>query len=531
MRESVDIESKPVEIPKYWEFHPIRGVAYKFDYAKIADDLNAMVASGDTPGMLKLIQVLGEEDLFFLLYFVLDCQFLNTAFHVPKIYEVQEDNSRTLDLWAREHGKTTIITYGLLIWKVLKDPNITIGIFSHTRSIAKGFLRRIKIAFETNQRLIKAWPHVVYENPEKDSQKWSEEDGIVLKRTTVVPEATIEAWGLTDNMPTSKHFSEIHYDDIETERSVTTPEQIEKTKEAFRMSHNLGKLGGTMRVIGTIYHYHGLNQKLLEGGEWKVRYYPGEDDNGNPTYWPKEVVIQKRKDMGPYVYSTQILLKPVTAENQTFDPKWITHFKNISGTNYYIICDPAGSKHKKSDSTVFWVVAVDGFKNKFVVDGIRDKLNLGERWRALKSLVIKWRPMNVGYEQYGLMSDVDYFKEKMAEEGCYFNLVKLQGIVSKTDRISVLVPEFESGKIKFPVYLPYRSIDGKSHDLVQEFIMDEYMKYPFCEHDDMLDCLARIKDPKLGVVYPMGPIPQVAVRKPGYDPLAERPKSVNWMAQ
>ena len=70
--------------------------------------------------------------------------------------EVQADPDGYLDLWAREHYKSTIITFGLTIQNILNDPEITIGIFSHTRPIAKAFLKQIKREFETNDTL-KGW--------------------------------------------------------------------------------------------------------------------------------------------------------------------------------------------------------------------------------------------------------------------------------------------------------------------------------------------------------------------------------------
>ena len=361
------------------------------------------------------------------------------------------------------------------------------------------------------------WPHVIPQNPERDVPKWSENDGIMVLRTSIVPEATVEAWGL-DEMPTSKHFMVLHYDDIETDKSVSTPEQIEKTAHQFKMSLNLGNIDGVQRVIGTIYHFYGLMVKLKDGGAWNVRFYPGENADGTPALLTADKLAQKKRDMGPYVYSTQILLTPVQKEDQKFKQEWLSYFKGIPRLNIYIVADPAKSKTKRADSTTMWVVGVDEFKNKFVLDGLRDKLNLKERWEALAKLVRKWKPLAVGYEEYALMSDLDYIKEKQLETGLFFTVVGLGGRVSKEDRILTLVPDFIEHRIKFPPYIGYTDFTGKVIDLVQVFIMDEYLKFPYVEHDDMLDALARINDMKL--TYPMSATPKVATRKP-YDPLSD----------
>ena len=98
----------------------------------------------------------------------------------------------------------------------------TVGIFSHTRPIAKAFLRQIKNELERNEWLKELFPEVLWEDPRK-APKWSEDEGIVVKRSSNPKESSVEAWGLVDGQPTSKHFGALVYDDIVTRESVTTP--------------------------------------------------------------------------------------------------------------------------------------------------------------------------------------------------------------------------------------------------------------------------------------------------------------------
>ena len=245
-----------------FEFKKVSGIKYKFPYWKIAQDLNALAEKGDHDANEEAKLILAEmsrADLFFFLYFVLGLTFLNNDFHVPRVYEVQSENNGTVDLWAREHGKSTIITKGLTLWEIINDPEITIGILSYDRNLAKSFLRGIKTEIELNMLLKATFSDIFYTNPQREAVKWSEDDGIIVKRKQVLPEATVEAWGLVDGMPTGKHFKILVYDDIVTDKTVNTPEQIEKTKAAFRMSTNIGRRGGKQRVIGTIYHYSDLS--------------------------------------------------------------------------------------------------------------------------------------------------------------------------------------------------------------------------------------------------------------------------------
>jgi hypothetical protein len=96
---------------------------------------------------------LAQSDLFFLLTHVLGRVDLNRDWYFERCREVQASPNGYLDLWAREHGKSSIITFGLTIQDILNNPEITVGIFSYSRPIAKAFLRQIKTEFETNEML------------------------------------------------------------------------------------------------------------------------------------------------------------------------------------------------------------------------------------------------------------------------------------------------------------------------------------------------------------------------------------------
>ena len=236
---------------------------------------------------------------------------------------------------------STIITYGLNIMKILRDPNIRIGIFSHTRKIAQDFLRRIKLTFEDNDFLKKLFPDILYEKPQTQSPKWSEDDGILVKRNTIYQEMTVEAWGF-DSMPTSKHFDRLNYDDIVTMASVTTPEQIAKVDEAFKISDNLGAddmisgKRGERGIVGTTYHFNDQYEKLKresgwdpikkeytrdrEPGDWIIRIHPAVGEDGLPVLLSPEMLAGKRRKQGPYVFAclpvnTVIVKSDFTLEN------------------------------------------------------------------------------------------------------------------------------------------------------------------------------------------------------------------------
>lgn len=454
-------------------------------------------------------------DLYWLLWFGLGRRDIEHPWLFARCREVQESPNGYLDLWAREHYKSTIITFGLTIQDLLNDPEQTFGIFSHTRPIAKAFLRQLKRELEANQLLKALFPEILWENAQKEAPKWSEDEGIVLKRRGNPKEASIEAWGLVDGQPTSKHFSRLVYDDVVTRESVTTPEMISKTTDALALSYNLGAAGGARRFIGTRYHFNDTYRTVIERGTAKSRLYTATADgelDSAPVLMTKEALQSKRADMGPYIYSAQMMQNPIADKSQGFRREWLKHYTSSPvdtgvGTNKYILVDAANEKRPENDYTSMWCVGLGQDGNYYVLDMLRDRLNLTERADALFRWHRKWKPMQVRYEEYGLMADIQHIQDRQQRENYRFEVIKVAGRTPKNDRIRRLIPSFEQGLWYFPDSLHYADYEKKVRDLVSIFIEEEYVPFPVGLHPDMLDSLARIteideKRPELTLIWP-----------------------------
>lgn len=479
------------------KFEALPGVQYKYDYPDIFRSIKAGKIDG-----LSTYRELCKKDLFFLLFFGLEREDVNNPFVVECIFEVEAEHNNTLDLWAREHYKSTLITYGLPIQEIINNPNVRIGIFSHTRPIAKGFLRQIKLTLESPVPVVKWFPDIFWNRPKTQAPKWSEDDGLIVKRGSHAKESTVEGWGLVDGQPTSKHFDVRIYDDVVTRESVTTPDQIKKVLDAYEISESLGTDGGSMRMCGTHYHFADLYSHLRKQKDiYNVRMKPATDDgtaSGTPVFLSPGRLADLRKKQGPYIFACQQLLNPVATEEQKFKPEWLKYYNKLPPIlNKYMLGDPANEKHKQSDYSAFGVIGIDEEKNRYLVDFLRAKLNLTERWVEFRNMRDRNKPLlDVGYEKYGKDADISYFEEKMQEEGTYFHIEPLGGQTGQNDRILRLVPYFERGKFFLPHRLFY---DGQ--DMIKIFIDEEYTFFPFCAHQDGLDMMSRIED--MDIVAPV----------------------------
>ena len=470
------------------------------------------VENGDLNGVVRALCC---ADLFYLLVSACGRVDMLHPWVYDRVREVEASPDGMLDLWSREHFKSSTITFGQTVQDILKDPEITFGIFSHTRPIAKAFLRQIMVELQSNKTLHAAFPDVLWGEDVRQSPKWSEDEGIVVKRKTNPKEATIEAWGLVDGQPTSKHFKVLLYDDIVVQASVTTPDMIEKTMTALEQSYNLGTTPGIRRFAGTRWHFNDAYSTLIKRGTAKLRMYPATVDgteDGEPVFWTREQLAQKRRDMGPYTFAAQMLLNPKADAMQGFKREWLRHYKSITPMqmrqmNLYILVDAANAKRKESDYTAIWVVGLNHDKNYYALDITRDRLNLSERTSRVMDLHRKYQGMGcnivqVRYERYGLMADIDHIKTVQENENYRFAVTEVAGRAPKDDRIKRLIGIFEKGLFYLPETHYKTDYERVARDLVHDFIEEEYMAFPVSAHKDMMDSLSRIAEPDIALVWP-----------------------------
>lgn len=517
------------------------------------------------PGTLNATRrALAENDLAYLLVVICGRHDLLHPWLIARCDEVQDSPDGHIDLWAREHGKSSIITFGKTLQDICIDPELTFGIFSHTRPVAKAFLAQIMRELESNTQFPDLWPDVFWRYPRKEAPQWSLDGGIIVRRKGNPKEATVEAWGLVDGMPTGRHFMRRVYDDVVTRESVTTPEQVQKTTEAFELSDNLGVAeGGATRIIGTRYSFADTYGEILARGIATPRIYPATHNgsiDGRPVLFSVKE-WERRKKTQPTQLPAQLLQNPAAGLQSMFRPQWLRSYEVRPLTMHVaILVDPSkGSPNRRSDRTAIAVVGSDPAGNRYLLDGMRHRMDLEDRWRAIKQLYRHWTKapgvinVTVGYERYGMQSDLESLSWRMQRENVHVPIIELNTpkdhTRSKTDRVERLVPDFKNGNFYLPMTVAtplgglqawtVETVDGvpmmKYHDLlgptraqraaidsgrgalvigplkrldetkaiydVTRVFIEEYLPFPFAPFDDLIDATSRIYDVE-GTVLP-----------------------------
>jgi len=417
-----------------------------------------------------------ENDIYFIVRYLLGIESAEHQFVYDRAMEVQRNNIYTIDLWARAHFKSTLITIALTLQELIKYPKISTCIFSHTSPIAHAFLKSIKNILKTDDFLHRLYPDII---PEPTSNLLSDER-IIMMSNIKRKEPSVMASGLVDGQPTSMHFDRRIYDDIVVPESVSTPDQINKLEERFRLSHNLASHIDIARVIGTRYHYSDLFEKLLNEKPWVPRIYPAEDKDGEPVFLTKEQLEDKRNKMGSYIYNCQMMLDPQSDQTRIFKEENINYYtempKNIS--KKMILVDPAISQNKLSACYfVSMVVGVAGDR-LYVLDYFS---GIGVLPKTQADVIYNQKLKHnakIGIELVGYQQALKYaVEDKFKNEGMPVPTIEeLKPLRAKADRIIGLQPYFENNQIY---------IRPEHKELIAEIT-----QYPYYKYKDHIDVLA-----------------------------------------
>ena len=417
-----------------------------------------------------------------------------------------------LYLCHRGFFKTTINIKVHSLQLLLNFPNIKICLLHNKQENSSANLCTIKDYFtETYVRTI--FPEFIPVGADGQiSKEWGNLRSFsVANRTDVTrSEDSVEAIGEGTEI-TGRHWDIAKKDDIVTQDSVTTEDQVLKTRN-YDDRFNAGHFTDNVIIqdySGTRYAFNDRYSDLIGNPSLKKIEIPLEDGQGNPTHllrFSREDIERiKRGCSSIWVYSCQHLLKPQDPAKISFTPEMISYYDRLPEfLNFYLLVDPARVRNKDSDYTAMKVVGVDKAKNRYIADMVRDKLSPDERINAAIDLIRKWKPLIVGWEEVGLGNDTYYLEEKRRELKLPTMITPIKSMkVSKEDRIrQILVPEYAERRWFWPIkgaMIRYSKYHGRNFDMT-EVLEDEFLHFPLGAHDDLLETGSFLA--QLPVVYP-----------------------------
>lgn len=220
--------------------------------------------------------------------------------------------------------------------------------------------------------------------------------------------------------------------------------------------------------------------------QWSVVYEKAIRDDGSP-YFPQklglDVLENKKRAMGSYIFSNQYLNEIIPAELQCFKKAWFAYYEKLpERLTTFMFVDPAISQADTADFTGVVVVSVDVDKRWYIRYARRHKITPTGIIDLLFSLAKEFDPNVIGIEDVAYQKALLYFlDEEMRRRNV---LLPVKGVKPPTDktkemRILAMVPRFEFGRVML------------TRGLVDLEL--ELLKFPRGSHDDLADSLAGVE--------------------------------------
>lgn len=234
-----------------------------------------------------------------------------------------------------------------------------------------------------------------------------------------------------------------------------------------------------------------------------------------PELHNKEKLVRLKNNMLTRDWLSMYQQRPAGASGDRFSEGMFLRYDSdpmvmAQGMNVYLIADPAQAEKITSDYTSMVVVGSGADGNYYLLDGLRDRLDLGEKAEALINLHRKWRPIATGYESYGAQADIQYIRYMQESQNYRFPVLALGGnskAFKKEARIERLIPDMRNGRWYFPHAMARMNKKGEEYDFM-EVLVDECLAFPVGKFDDTPDSLSRIYD--MPVMFPSTKMPRVS---------------------
>lgn len=384
----------------------------------------------------ELLKRYGLNDLYFFAKYILGYWWLSDPVHWDFCYEIIHDINFSLYLLPRGHCKTICFTIADTIRQHLLKPQDPIAIVCDALKRSAKKTRAIKWHFESNKVLKTLYADQLYQDPKKESPKWTDEE-MVLPGHDGRQEASIMATSL-ENQPTGLHFPRVKCDDLVTPEGVTTRDQMDKTRQGFGLFRSsILQVGGNLQTTGTIYNDGDLHCEMEKSGVYKTYKKPAIDLKTKGALWSDQFPLSKldeiRKDplVGDYIFSCQYLLDPAPEDKHAFyQLAWFGRYSSAQIREWisqriqiYATADLAISEKESACFTalIVWGVTLTGeIPILHVRRGHWDSLKIAEELIRVQR---HHRPLIWGIETENIARTIGPFLQRMQmDEQVFLNI-------------------------------------------------------------------------------------------------------------
>lgn len=450
---------------------------------------------------------LARNSLYYLNTEVLNCTKMTPEPHKTMCDWIDDfkGHERKLMMLSRRSFKTTGVSVGLPIKRLLNDPNDRILLTGQERSYSIDILFQIKGQMTTNDKLIK-----INGRPFRGKSNWKEYAIVVNGRTNfIAKEPSIGTTGI-DSVKAGPHYPLIILDDPESDVNTSSIDQLVKLIENYRKMSPMLTQGGKMIVIGTPYSLDGLYLYILttqsEYKHYKVLLGQARKE---PTLLPKidvkydllpkgddgtllmpdcitEQFLKDEEAKDPVFFASQYLISFISGAAQEFKPGWFRYVKREQVPKQlttYATLDPGYSKASSADYTAIVVAGVDNLANIFILKVIHDRMSPDQITDTFYDLYHEYHLYKIGVEANGIQMIFSWIFDKAAATKGFLPVFPLrERSAAKDTRIRGLIAPYKEGK------LYHLSDDGKHPIMEQRMLESQLIRFPTAKRNrDIID--------------------------------------------
>jgi hypothetical protein len=210
----------------------------------VKEQLEKLPRSEQAEAAIGLLRKLFLQDFYLFSKFFLYYKDIDKDVHGQFISVFESKATRKIVVMPRGTYKSTIGSVCYPIWRLLREPNLTILLDSELYTNSKNFIREIKGCFDSERMRMFFGDQV--------GSKWDETEIIIKSRTQNIKEASITAGGV-GTTKVGQHYSLIIGDDLNSPQNSETPEKCQKVIDHMRYNLNILNPGGEYVFIGTRY--------------------------------------------------------------------------------------------------------------------------------------------------------------------------------------------------------------------------------------------------------------------------------------
>lgn len=427
-----------------------------------------------------------------------------------------KDQESFLLLMPRNHGKTSLVDEGGTVHQLLEYPDDRILCAQATDQNAVAISKQIREHFVSNRALREVFPEYAMEG-EHNVKSWS-----VPCKQTISREGSVEVASPGTSLA-GRHYTGINGSDLMNEQICPPPAGVGSHEEMEKVSSWFGTLSFLLdrtnprswtRLDGTRYHDMDLYGRIIRKARMRViKCGIADDAEGRPVpIWdkmPRKALEDLRSEplMSVAKWASQMKNEPHAGDDVGFSMSWFKPYRRAPiGTvlpeGVYLLpqdlplrlaltLDPAFTEQDKNP---------DRDRSALVVSGVSPDTHGGNLyipdWRAGR-----WTPrelMEQTYELYGLWHPewvgLETGTQSVALKAMFLEdfmrgrpWLPLRDMPPKGQNKTVRAMPLRAWAERKWVYITEKDYEERERD---GGFVNEFVRFPVGEHDDLVDALA-----------------------------------------